>query len=239
MDIIVPVFNEANNIEKVFDAISKNIKHDKRVYIIYDFDEDNTLPVVNSVMMNYPFEIVLHKNTLGKGVLNAIKSGFNVAEDDKILVVMADLSDRLSDVDLMADKMDDGNGVVCGSRYMRGGRKHGGPFFKGFFSRLAGLTLHLLSGIPTHDVTNSFKMYSKKVLDSINIESIGGFEIGMEITVKAYINGYKIDEVPTEWYDRIEGESNFHMKEWLPHYLHWYFYCIKYSWLKRIRGRHK
>lgn len=65
------------------------------------------------------------------------------------------------------------------------------------------------------------------MLEAIPIESTGGFEIGMEITVKAYVAGYRITELPSEWTDREEGESNFHMWKWLPHYLHWYFFCIR------------
>ena len=109
---------------------------------------------------------------------------------------------------------------------MKGGKQHGGPKLKGFLSRTAGLTLHFLSGIPTHDVTNSYKMYRKDMLNKIRIDSNGGFEIGMEITVKAYLNGYRISEVPAEWFDRAEGESRFHMWKWIPHYLHWYMLCI-------------
>jgi hypothetical protein len=49
----------------------------------------------------------------------------------------------------------------------------------------------------------------------------------MEITVKAFIAGYKISEVPTEWRDREEGKSNFKLWKWLPNYLHWYWLCVK------------
>lgn len=70
------------------------------------------------------------------------------------------------------------------------------------------------------------------MLDAITIESKGGFEIGMEITVKAYIAGYKITEVPTTWYDRTNGESNFKLWAWLPNYLHWYWLCVKSVWFK-------
>ena len=118
---------------------------------------------------------------------------------------------------------------------MIGGRQYGGPKLKGFLSRTAGITLHLLSGIPTHDVTNSYKMYRKKMLRHINVESTGGFEIGMEIAVKAYLKDYKIAELPAEWYDREGGESHFHMWKWMPSYLRWYMLCIVKSIGRRRR----
>lgn len=233
LDIIVPVFNEAGNIKKLFDEIEKEIRSKKRVSIIYDFEKDTTIPVVKEIMENYTYEIRLIKNKYSQGgVLNAIKTGMEEAEYDKALVMMADLSDKLDVVDSMVAKMDEGYDLVCGSRYMKGGRQNGGPKLKGLFSRTAGVSLHILTRIPTHDVTNSFKMYSKKLLDNIQIESTGGFEIGIEITVKAYIYGYKIAEIPSEWNDRTEGESNFHMWKWLPKYLRWYFYCIKNTWFR-------
>jgi len=139
---------------------------------------------------------------------------------------MADLSDDLSVASKMFDLIKDGYDVVCGSRYMKGGSQIGGPIIKGLLSRLAGISLHYLTGIPTHDVTNSFKMYSRDALKRINIESTGGFEIGMEITVKTFLNGGKITEVPSTWKDRTDGKSNFKLFRWLPKYIKWYVYAI-------------
>lgn len=182
---------------------------------------------------DYPFEINLVLNTIGRGALNAIKMGMRTATSGMVLVMMADSSDRLDVVDSMCALMSRGYDIVCGSRYMRGGRQNGGPLLKGLFSRTAGLSLHMLTRIPTHDVTNSFKLYRKSMLDRIEIESTGGFELGLEICVKAYAAGYRIGEVPSEWFDREEGKSNFHMWRWLPHYLHWYFWCIRHTWFGR------
>jgi hypothetical protein len=92
--------------------------------------------------------------------------------------------------------------------------------------------LHYLSGLPTRDVTNSFKLYSKEVLDSITIESKGGFEIGMEIVVKAWAAGFRVTEVPTVWRDRALGDSRFQLVSWTPHYLAWYFYCLRAAFFK-------
>jgi len=142
-------------------------------------------------------------------------------------VVMADYSDDLSVVNNMLDRIIQGYDIVCGSRYMKGGKQTGGPKFKGLLSRTAGLSLHLMTGIPTHDITNSFKMYRKSVLNDIKIESHGGFEIGMEIVVKSFLNGRNITEVPSTWTGRAAGKSRFRLMKWLPGYLRWYIYAIK------------
>ena len=237
LDIVVPVYNESNSILKLFNEIQAEIKTEKRVLIVYDFDEDSTVPVVNANKSGYSFEIILVKNNIGRGALNAIKVGMRTASSDMVLIMMADLSDKLDVVDEMCRLIDAGYDLVCGSRYMRGGKQHGGPFLKGLFSRTAGISLHLLTGIPTHDVTNSFKLYRRSMLENIKIESTGGFEIGLEIAVKAYAAGYKITEVPSEWFDREDGESHFHMWRWLPHYLHWYFLCIRQRWFGKRKKR--
>ena len=125
--------------------------------------------------------------------------------------------------------------MLCGSRYMKGGKQNGGPVLKGLFSRYAGLSLHFLTGIPTHDCSNSFKLYRRSMLENILIESDGGFEIGLEILVKAYTTGHSVTEVPSEWNDRENGQSNFHMWKWLPKYLHWYFYCIYNTWFPFVK----
>jgi len=129
---------------------------------------------------------------------------------------MADLSDDLSKVDEMFEKINKGFDIVCGSRYMKGGEQKGGPWFKKLLSRTAGVSLHFFTGLPTHDVTNSFKMYTKKVLNGIKIESHGGFEIGMEIVIKAFQKGYNITEVPSSWRDRKKGKTRFRFWKWLP-----------------------
>jgi hypothetical protein len=89
------------------------------------------------------------------------------------------------------------------------------------------MSLHWLAGVPTHDATNSFKMYRRSLLERIRIESEGGFEIGMEILIKAHLLGCKIGEVPSTWRDRSGGESKFRLWKWLPNYLHWYFVALK------------
>lgn len=235
LDIVIPVYNEGENIGRTFDAIRAGIKTPHRITVVYDFEADNTLPVVRKLMKEGGWSgVTLLKNKYGKGVLNAIKTGFEEAPGSVVLVMMADLSDDLITVDAMFSKINEGYDIVCGSRYMKGGAQIGGPLLKKTLSRLAGVSLHYLAGIPTHDITNSYKMYTKKVLSDIRIESAGGFEIGMEIVVKAFIKGYRIGEVPSVWRDRTAGESRFLLKKWLPKYMRWYMLAISGSFKKRL-----
>jgi dolichol-phosphate mannosyltransferase len=231
LGIIIPVYNEADNIRKTIDVIEEKIKTPHRIYIVYDFDEDNTLPVAGEFIKN-GIDLELLKNPV-RGVVNAIKTGLRKAEEDSLLVTMADLSDDYAVVDKMCGLIAEGYDVVCGSRYMKGGRQIGGPLIKKTISRIADVSLRHIAGLPTHDATNSFKLYRKSMLDSLEIESDGGFEIGMEIVVKAHFAGFRVTEVPCTWMDREKGESRFRILKWAPKYLRWYFYAIK----KRLSRR--
>ena len=233
LDIVVPVYNEGETIGKLLDEIRDKVKTKVCVLIVYDFEEDSTVGAVRKIHDLYGFSISLVKNRYGRGALNAIKTGLESSAAEAVLVNMADLSDDLTKVDEMYALVQNGFDLVCGSRYMRGGRQIGGPLLKKILSRVAGVSLHYLSCIPTHDVTNSFKMYTRKVLDRFEIKSGGGFELGMELTVKAFVNGCKVGEVPTTWYDRTKGTSNFKMWSWMPRYIHWYLYCLKHTWFRK------
>lgn len=226
INIVIPVYHEGENIRLTLAEIESKVKTPHRILIIYDLDEDNTLPMVKEWMETHR-DIVLIKNKFGRGVLHAIKTGFESVDEGVILVAMADLSDDLTKVDEMFRKINEGYDIVCGSRYIKGGEQKGGPWFKKLLSRTAGISLHFFTGLPTHDVTNSFKMYTKKVLNGINIESQGGFEIGMEIVIKAFQKGYNITEVPSSWRDRKKGKTRFRFWKWLPQYLRWYFFAFK------------
>jgi len=219
---VVPVYNEGENVVPTLRGI---VVHSRtrplEVIVVHDFDADTTVPVVKRLQTEIP-ELRLHRNTLGRGVLNAIKSGLAAAEAPYVLVTMGDGSDDPVDIDAMYALARGGADVVAGSRYVRGGHQLGGPLLKRSMSRVAGLSLHWLGGLPVHDATSNFRMYSKRLLDQVTIESNGGFELGIELTVKAHLLGMKVAEVPTTWRDRTAGQSRFQLWKWLPRYLHWY-----------------
>ena len=219
--IVLPVYNEGEAVEPVLRALSAGVTTPHEMVVVYDFDEDTTVPVVERLRAELPGLRGL-RNDLGRGVLNAMKAGIAGTTAPYVLISMADGSDEPHVVDPMVALARDGADVVAASRYMRGGRQIGGPPLKRLLSRVAGLTLHWFAGVPTHDPTNNFKLYSRRFLDSVRIESSAGFELALELTVKATLARRRVGEVPTTWRDRTAGQSNFKMRQWLPHYLHWY-----------------
>lgn len=220
---MIPVYNEGENVVPTLRGlVERTVTRPLEILVVHDFDEDTTVPVVKRLQSELP-QVRLHRNTLGRGVINAMKSGLRAARAPYVLVTMGDGSDDPADVDAMYALARDGADVVVGSRYMRGGRQLGGPPLKRVMSRAAGLSLHWLGGLPIHDATSNFRLYSKRLLNQVTIESVGGFELGLELTVKAYALGMRVAEVPTTWRDRTAGQSRFRLWSWLPRYLHWYW----------------
>ncbi len=227
IDFVVPVYNEADNFEPMVRELYGKVPLDKRLLVVYDRDEDTTLPVARRLQSEFP-GIELVRNAHGRGVLNAIRTGIAAATGDVVIVTMADLSDDPSVVPAMVQQIRDGEAdVVIGSRYMKGGRQIGGPLLKRTLSRLAGLSLYWTGALRVHDATNAFRAYRREVLQSIEIESTAGFEYSLEVTAKAQAKGYRIAEVPSTWRDRSAGESRFRLMKWLPQYLRWYWYALK------------
>lgn len=226
LTLVCPVYDEDENIVPLLESLARLVRTPFELLVIYDREDDTTLPPLIAAAPRMPFPIRTMRNAEGRGVLGAVKTGLRDGGGAVSLVIMADLADDLRIVDemyaLIASGMWD---IVAGSRYMHGGRQIGGPWLKGLLSRTAGLSLHL-AGLPTRDATNNFKMYARRVLDAIEIESKAGFEIAMEITVKAHALGFRIVEIPSTWTDRVAGESRFPLGKWLPHYLRWYWYGL-------------
>jgi dolichol-phosphate mannosyltransferase len=221
LSIVVPVYNEGEAVEPVLRALSTGIVTPHEILVVYDFEEDITVPVVARLAGEIP-GLRGHRNELGRGVLNAMKAGIAASTAPYILVSMADGSDEPHIVDAMVALAQGGADVVAASRYMPGGRQLGGPRLKRLMSRAAGLSLHWFAGVATHDPTNNFKLYARRFLDTVEIESTAGFELALELTVKATLAGRRVAEVPTTWRDRTAGQSNFKLRKWLPHYLAWY-----------------
>ncbi len=231
LSIIVPAYNEQDNIKEVIDKIERSLDTECELVVVNDHSTDATREFVEELMPRYN-NIKLVENKLNRGFANALRTGFNNATSELVIPVMADLCDDLSTSKKMLQKINEGYDVVCGSRYIQGGARLGGPGLKSLLSNIGGRSLHFLLDIPTYDIANSFKMYKKKVIDSINIKA-KYFEVSMEIVLKAYYSGFKITEVPTVWRERSKGKSSFRIFKLLPGYLRLYIWAIYKKLMKK------
>jgi len=225
LSVVVPVYNEGPNIAAALRDIRAHAPSSREIIVVYDFEADDTVPVVRS-LRDEMLDVELLLNTRGRGVLQAMRTGIDASRGDFVLITMGDRSDDLSGLGRMLELARGGAAIVAASRYASGGREQGGPLLKRTLSRLAGTLLHVIGGLPIHDPTSAFKLYSGTFIRSLEIESTAGFALALELCVKAHRRGLRLAEIPTVWSDRVAGTSRFQLWRWMPHYLRWFFYGI-------------
>jgi len=223
VSVVIPAYNEEKSIEEVISRLVGALRVEYEIVVVNDHSVDNTRGKVEVLKKSHK-NIVLVYNKKPQGFANTLRTGFEAASGEVAVSVMADLCDDPATINEMYLKINQGYDIVCGSRYMQKGKKLGGPWVKTFLSSLAGKIIYIL-GIPTHDITNSFKMYRREVIEAIDSKA-GSFEISMEIPLKAYLKGFKITELPTVWHSRVLGESSFKVMSLIPVYLKLYFWVI-------------
>ncbi len=229
LDIIIPVYNEGENILSVVNHIKKNVKTKYQILICYDNDNDNLFEYRDEIFGIYN-DIVLVKNKY-IGACGAIKTGLlHSTTDVKIVYPCDDLINGCI-IDEMYKKFLEGNEIVAPSRFMKGGSMKNCPIIKEILVRFSSYTLFVLSSIPIEDASNGFRLFSKKITDTFEIESNLGFAYSLELLVKTERAGYKICQIPSQWNERTVGSSKFKILMWLPQYLKWYFYGLQTSWL--------
>ncbi|MDO8752060.1 MAG: glycosyltransferase family 2 protein, partial [Candidatus Wolfebacteria bacterium] len=205
LDVIIPVYNEGENIGDALNTLGREVRTSIRVFIVYDFDEDNTLPAVRQVG-DLGFEVRLVKNRT-KGVHEAIMTGFEVSDAEAVMVYPADESYNAVIIDRMYAKFKEGNDIVVASRLMKGGEMKGGPFVKSMLVRAASRVLKWFVGLPASDATYGMRLMSRKLLDTVEIESVAGWTYAIELLVKCHRLRWKVAEVPAKWLRREKGQS--------------------------------
>ena len=208
-------------LDRIFEDNSAQLE----VLVVFDAPDDTTAPVLQQYAESEP-RLRPTLNTYGRGPANAIRYGLDHSASEVAVVMMADGSDDPTQVGELASLVHQGAVVGAASRYIKGGRQIGGPIIKRTLSRIAGLSLYYLGRVGTHDATNSFKAYSVPFIQRVGIESDQGFEIGIELVAKARRARLLVAEIPTTWRDRSEGQSNFRVAAWIPHYLKWYLHAL-------------
>jgi len=136
-------------------------------------------------------------------------------------------------IDKMYFSFKEGNDIVVASRFIKGGSMVGCPLLKSVLVRVASGTLYFFSSIPVKDASNGFRLFSRKLLNTVEIESTVGFAYSLELLAKCNRLKLKIYQIPAKWEERSEGSSRFKILKWLPQYLRWYFYGLGTTWLRK------
>ena len=230
VDIVIPVYNEGAQIVTVLESLRTHVRTPFRVLICYDFDGDDTLAALDRYQA--PFEIARVKNS-ASGPHAAVLSGFAASDADAVLVFPADDDYNAPRLDAMFARRAEGCEIVCASRFIPGGALVGCPPLKALILRTAAFVLYHLARVPTHDPSNGFRLFSRRVVREIAIESDAGFTYSIELLVKCQRLGWRVCEVPVHWYERKHGRSRFRVLRWLAPYLRWFLYAFATTYLRR------
>ena len=195
--------------------------------------DDDTLPAINSNRDVFSVLAIGFVRNRGRGAHGAVLTGFSASDAPYVLVFPADDDYNAGILDLMVAEAAAGCDIVCASRFMAGGSMVGCPWLKALLVRTANFTLYYLARLPTHDASNGFRLFSRRTINEIPVESERGFCYSIELLVKCHRLGWRIGEVPARWFQRAHGASRFQVIKWLPHYLRWYAYAFATTYLRR------
>ena len=220
-DLIIPVYNEGINIIQLIKYLRKSSTNILKIYICYDFDDDSSVIAIKNSGYAVNQNIILLKN-FHTGPCEAIKTGFYFSKSKAVIMYPADDFQNGLLLDRMYEYFLEGYDVICPSRFMKGGLMKNCPLLKSFLVRVVSFTLFYFARIKTKDPTNGFRMFSRKLLDSVSIKSTEGFAYSIELLVKAKKLNLKIIEIPSVWIEREDRKSSFKIIKWSKSYIKWY-----------------
>ena len=232
LSIIVPVRNESENLDEVFNYFTQNLqKLDFEVLIINDFSEDDTFEMAKKLSeKNNNFKVFENKK---KGLGGAINLGIVEAKGEFVAIMMADRSDSPLDLVKYWNTLQDGYECVMGSRFIHGGKVINYPKVKLIVNRIVNMLIKYAFKIDTNDITNAFKMYRREVILGCQPLISPHFNLTVEIPLKAIIRGYSWKVVPISWKNRQKGEAKLKLKEMGSRY----FFIVAYLWLEKYFSR--
>lgn len=209
--VIIPTYNEKENIEKILRAVFV-LEGDFHVLIIDDGSPDGTADIVKGLSTEFSGRLFLVERSGKLGLGTAYLTGFRWALEhdyDYVFEMDADFSHSPDDLPRLYTACRDGADLAIGSRYCNGISVINWPIGRVIMSYYASAYVRAVLGMKVFDTTAGFKCYSRKVLEAIDFSRVKmhgyGFQIEMKYT--AYKLGFKIVEVPIIFVDRKEGVS--------------------------------
>jgi dolichol-phosphate mannosyltransferase len=223
ISVILPTYNEAQNIRRIIPAITKVFRDhgmDGEVIVVDDDSPDGTARVALDLAGAYPVRVRVRRSL--RGLSRAVIEGFALAKGDICVVMDADLSHPVEKIpDLLRPILEGTCDVTVGSRYMAGGGAQNWPAVRKLVSKGAGLLARGVTGLS--DPTSGFMAVRKSVLEGVNLDPLG-WKIVLDVVVKTRS---RVAEIPIVFADRMEGKSKLGLKaqvDYLRHLVRLYAY---------------
>lgn len=211
--VIIPTYNERENIRNIITAVLNVAEHQFDVLIVDDNSPDGTGAIVDEMIAAEPDRIHILKRAGKQGLGTAYIAGFKWALErhyEYIIEMDADFSHPVDKLhELQAACATGGADVSVGSRYLTGVNVVNWPMGRMLMSYFASAYVRLITGMKVHDATAGYVCYRRKVLQSINLDAIEfkGYAFQIEMKFTAHRMGFKIKEVPIVFVNRVLGQS--------------------------------
>jgi len=209
--VIIPTFNEIENIDAILRAVF-DLKKDFHVLVVDDNSPDGTAEHVVRLQKEFKEKLFLEVRHEKSGLGTAYIHGFKWAIDKKydyIFEMDADFSHNPSDLLRLLKACENGADVTVGSRYKKGVNVVDWPLYRVLLSYGASFYVKIITGMRVHDPTAGFVCYKRHVLENIDLESVKfvGYAFQIEMKFRAYLKKYKIEEISIIFRDRVRGKS--------------------------------
>lgn len=209
--VIIPTFNEKENIEKIIRKVL-SLEPSFHVLIIDDGSPDGTAAIVKDLQTTFSNRLFLIERAGKQGLGTAYITGFKYALKKGYTYIFemdADFSHNPDDLPRLYQTCLDGADVAIGSRYTKGGNVKNWPADRVFISYGASVYTRLITWMPVKDCTAGFVCYHRKVLEKLPLDKVRfvGYAFQIEMKYRAWKAGFKLKEVPITFIDRKEGIS--------------------------------
>ncbi len=210
--VIIPTYNEKENVAKIIEAVF-SLEKPFHILIVDDNSPDGTAEIVKDLRNLYPNSLFIIEREGKLGLGTAYIMGFKWALErgyDYIFEMDADFSHNPKDLLRLYEACaQEGVDMVVGSRYVKGGKLENWPWDRIFISFGASLYVRIITRMPVKDPTAGFVCYSRKVLETIDLDKIRfvGYAFQIEMKFATYTLGFKIVEIPITFTERVEGIS--------------------------------
>jgi dolichol-phosphate mannosyltransferase len=208
--VILPTYDEAENLERIANAVLEQLPASGRVLVVDDNSPDGTGEIADRLAASNDSVSVLHRERK-EGLGPAYLAGFHVALDggaERIVEMDADFSHDPAYLPKLIGAADEAD-LVIGSRYVAGGGVTDWGPMRRFISRGGSAYARWALGLPIRDLTGGFKCFRREVLESINLDTIEarGYAFQVETTYRAIKAGFRVVEIPIVFRDRTDGTS--------------------------------
>ena len=206
--VVIPTYDERDNVRPMAEAVLGQPVAGLEILFVDDNSPDGTGDVIEEMMKTEPRIHCLHR-TKKEGLGRAYVAGFQEAlrlGADKVVQMDCDFSHDPKDLPRMVKEDAD---LVIGSRYVRGGATPGWPFKRRLISRMGGIFIRTVTGMPLRDPTGGFKCWRRATLEALDLPSVesAGYSFQLEMNHRTWKRGFRIAEIPIVFTDRVAGYS--------------------------------